>query len=417
MTSKSSFSHMKTLNKDKKYLIAVSGGSDSMALLDYCHNAGFFVMAAHVNYHHRDSAFRDQKIVEDYCRQYQIPCFVLNAVYPEKGNFEAWAREIRYDFFRDLVKKNRLDAVLVAHHRDDHLETYLLQKESGRIPLVYGLKEKNRINGLTICRPFLHKTKQELIDYCKENRMEYGEDETNYDMSYSRNRIRRDLSEYSEEEKDRLEKEIREENRKLTVFYKETKKIAKCLKTSDLTAYRKSDLSIRLEAMRGFLISKKIDARHFTQDYLKELDDILNKDKNYLICIQDRVFSFSYGTIRVEKKPKEYSYTIKRMKTGNTKYFRLEETGDNVNGVYVTEDDFPLTIRSFKENDSIHLRFGTKKLNRFFIDRKIDLIDRMSWPVVENRKKEIILIPGLGCSVSHYQPSYNLYVARKQSKT
>jgi tRNA(Ile)-lysidine synthase len=73
-----------------------------------------------------------------------------------------------------------------------------------------------------------------------------------------------------------------------------------------------------------------------------------------------------------------------------------------VNSVTVRETDFPLTIRNVREKDRIRMRFGTKKVHRFFIDRRIPLCFRDSWPIAENAAGEIILVPGLGCDRNHY---------------
>src|SRR5271166_4493509 len=89
-------------------------------------------VVAHVNYKKRESSDYDEKLVGNYCQKYSLPC----EVYQVKGsecnsisNFQDRARQIRYNFFQRLADKYQTKYVIVAHHRDDHLETYLLQKQ------------------------------------------------------------------------------------------------------------------------------------------------------------------------------------------------------------------------------------------------------------------------------------------------
>ena len=107
--------------KSKKYLIACSGGPDSMALLDQYRKD--IVCICHVNYHARKSANHDQHIVEAYAKKHKIPLMIHKvnpAIYKKKKfNFEAWAREERYNFFNDCAHKLKVYDILMAHHLDD----------------------------------------------------------------------------------------------------------------------------------------------------------------------------------------------------------------------------------------------------------------------------------------------------------
>ena len=110
-----------------KYCVAVSGGCDSMTLLDQCIKKGLDIIVAHVNYQKRESAKRDELLVRDYCEKHHVPFFVKYCPTVYKGNFQGYARKFRYDFFRDLCKQEKCDSFLVAHQQDDLFETYLIQ--------------------------------------------------------------------------------------------------------------------------------------------------------------------------------------------------------------------------------------------------------------------------------------------------
>ena len=166
--------------KKQKWVVAVSGGSDSMALLHMCVKANVPIVIAHVNYQKRETADRDMKGVEAFAKRYQIPYFVMRVEkYKEKENFQLQAREIRYRFFAEVVKENDCAGVLVAHHKDDVLETYIMQKQSNRIPTKYGIVDEISIYGVLVKRVLLQYTKAQLEKYCVDNNQTYYTDESN----------------------------------------------------------------------------------------------------------------------------------------------------------------------------------------------------------------------------------------------
>jgi tRNA(Ile)-lysidine synthase len=147
---------------ENKYIIAVSGGPDSMCLLDiYKENVA---LVCHVNYNKRPTAKRDENIVKQYCKMNKIPLKVLNVtkkMYNEYAstNFQNKARLIRYNFFLECGKKIKNTNLLVAHQLDDFVETAYMQKQRKSKSLFYGIKKENDILGLNITRPLLNKRK------------------------------------------------------------------------------------------------------------------------------------------------------------------------------------------------------------------------------------------------------------------
>ena len=133
---------------NKRYLVACSAGPDSMALLDIFRKK-YEVMVSHINYHHRPTADRDENILRDYCKKHNLRLFVDDYI-PTKGNFQDRARVFRYERFAYYVNEYELDGVLVAHHQDDLIETYLLQKQRGSTPSYYGLRQEVLIKGVKI---------------------------------------------------------------------------------------------------------------------------------------------------------------------------------------------------------------------------------------------------------------------------
>lgn len=411
---------MEKLNalKQQKWVVAVSGGSDSMALLHMCIQAGVQVVIAHVNYQKRETAKRDMEGVLAFAQKYQIPCFVMEVEkYKEKTNFQSQARELRYRFFAQIVKENDCEGVLVAHHMDDVLETYIMQKRSHRTPTQYGIKADVELFGVRVKRVLLDQSKAALKSYCIENDVPYYEDESNFSDAYERNRIRHSIIEkLNAKEKERLYDEMVSANKK----WNEIKKEAQCFLSQyedavSLDSFLQLHKEVQYTVLRMF-IESKIEDIVLTKKALNDMILMLknHKNTNAMHTIKERIaLCKEYGYIRVEKlENEEFSYVLEKLEWLKTPYFEIAKEGKKIEGVYVEANDFPLTIRNAKEGDCIQLRIGTKKVNRFFIDRKIPHKERMKWPVVENKDGNVIFVSGIGCDIYHYSNNYSFFVLK-----
>lgn len=396
--------------KHGTWLVGVSGGQDSMALLSMCLEEGIKVSAAHVNYHHRLEADEEEAYVRAFCASYHIECYVRSEPFEYEGNFEAAARNWRYDFFAHLVTANNLEGVLIAHQQDDLLETYLMQEEKGIIPEFYGLKEERRINGIRVVRPLLGKTREELRNYCEDRGITYFTDSTNQDRSYTRNRIRMDMVEgMSSTERELLVSEIRLKNAQLS---ERRCRIDAYWKQGRMTRelYCSLEEEDRLEALVELLEEKGL---RYSRNGLKELDHVITTRKDFVTPCKPYVLTLQKGKLALCEPAKPYSYqvnTLEELRQLKSPYFRVEDGTPGIYALSVTEEDFPITVRSVQAGDAIRMRFGMKAVHRFFIDRRIPLYARGFWPVVCDCRGEVILVPGLGCDTSHYSVCPNVSV-------
>ncbi len=375
-----------------------------MALLDMCIKENRSVAAAHVNYHHRMESDEEEAYVREYCRQNNIPCYVKNEPFVYEGNFEAAARKYRYAFFKQIVKDYDYAGVLIAHQEDDLLETYIMQKEKNIVPEYYGLKEEMLYEGMLVRRPLLKYTKQELEQYCRERGVRYYVDCTNTSMEYARNKVRiQQVSEMSRFMRDALRKEIETENATLSERRCRVRTEIRDQKVS-ISMYRTMQEDDRLTLLRMVVEQEK--SQRYSLANLKEIDHILLTKKDFVIPLKEGILVQEDGMLFVTEKKDDYAFVCqsveKVMALGKQACFTVAAGEPGVNAVTVAERDFPLTIRNFKDEDKIQMRFGTKNVARFFVDRHIPLYRRPSWPVVVNAKNEIILVPGLGCDVMHY---------------
>lgn len=403
---------LKNVENDKIYIVGVSGGPDSMALLDLCYREGKQVVVAHVNYQKRESAYRDENIVKEYCLERKIPFQILRQEKACVGNFQAFAREERYQFYKQLMEEYHGEAVLLAHHLDDHLETYLMQKQRHSKGCYHGIQEEVVLYGCRILRPLMAYTKQDLLAYCIEKQVPYGFDESNFSNDYTRNKIRHYYIDcMSRAEKEQLAMSIALENKKdaqkkraYLAFLRQWNHRVATLQTLDQED-QKACLRLWIDQTTGCHLSDKL---------VDEIVSQLMVDKNLKMDIQKRYWlEKEYGILHLSKQEKcDYSYVINQIEEFDTPYFSVCKKGSSTQAVTLKKEDFPLVIRNAKKGDEIKLRFGTKKLNRWFIDRKIPSWQRRIWPVVENSSHQIILVPQIGCDIEHFSNTPDIFVVK-----
>lgn len=184
-----------------KYVLAVSGGADSLALADACYllaqeHKAMQLTVAHVEHGIRGAeALADAALVEAFCKERQLAyrCFhvdVPKAVELYGLSEEEAARSLRYEQLEGLLKELEYDAILTAHHQDDQAETVLLKLLRGSG--LQGLGGMRPVSG-HIQRPLLGLTRKQLEEYCGAQGLSYATDSTNYDLQYTRNRLRHQL--------------------------------------------------------------------------------------------------------------------------------------------------------------------------------------------------------------------------------
>ena len=205
------------LKMQELYILGVSGGCDSMALLDMMNQAGYQIIVCHVNYHLREDSDLDQQTVEAYCHRYDLPCYVREIDKQVYGpdNFQDQARRLRYQFYLEIGMKYQTQKVVLAHHQNDVIENIVMQLQRHNTKGYLGIQEISEVFGVTVIRPCLAVRKQFLRDYCHGHNVEYRDDYTNFQTEFTRDYVRNvTLKDYDEEKIEKLLKWAQEHNQR-----------------------------------------------------------------------------------------------------------------------------------------------------------------------------------------------------------
>ena len=385
-----------------------------MMLLSLCVKEGYDLVVCHVNYKLRISADRDERIVRDFCQKHKLSLYVDYPVFDDKGNFQAWAREKRYNFFKEIYDLNKCEVLLLAHHLDDGLENYLMSKERNSKTWYYGISEDTYHHGMRIIRPLMSLRKKEIEKYCLDNKIDFGLDETNLSSQYTRNRIRYEqLDKMSDEEIKVLQSEMKEKNKELKNDMDYIKEKYNFNKEIEISKYLKENENIKNIIVR-FLLKESCPSKSFSSDFIDDLKDkIKTSEKGFKIKIDDNKLIVSeYGLLYCCKKNDDFKYVLNEIEYLQNEYFTLANKGETIQQMTLSDNDFPLTIRNYQSKDKIQLRYGHKKVNRFLIDRKVLYKDRIKWPVIENKDGQLIFVKDIGCDVNHYSIKPNLFMVK-----
>lgn len=182
--------------KEKKLLVAVSGGLDSMVLVHLLQQLDYDISIAHCNFNLRgEESDGDEDFITTYAKKNNLEFFVTNfntALFASynKLSIQVAARQLRYLWFDELLCENNLDYLLTAHHLDDSIETFLINFTRGTgLEGLTGIPEQNG----KIVRPLLPFTRDEILAYAKESNIQWREDSSNASDKYLRNKLRHDV--------------------------------------------------------------------------------------------------------------------------------------------------------------------------------------------------------------------------------
>ena len=192
-----------------KIVLGVSGGPDSMCMLDMMRelkeekNINFEIYVAHINHMIREEAIDDEKYVQNYCLKHNIEFFVKRADVQKIANdkkigTEEAGRKVRYDFFEEVLQKTGSNKIAIAHNKNDKIETIIMHLLRGSG--LSGLKGIEPIRDNKYIRPLIECERQEIEQYCEDRKLQPRIDKTNFENEYTRNKIRNIVIPYIKKE-------------------------------------------------------------------------------------------------------------------------------------------------------------------------------------------------------------------------
>lgn len=419
----------KLIQKNDRILVGVSGGIDSVVLLDILSKVkekmSLKIGIVHVNYGLRTESDRDNKFVKTLAKKYEVP-FFEKKVKLSGGNIEEKARDIRYEFFNEIAKSERFNKIAVAHHKNDLAETFFLNLSRGSgLTGMVSMKPKSG----NLIRPLLFTSRKEIEGYAKNNNLKFVEDVTNKDLSIKRNLVRHKIiPELEKNNPDFVETLVNEVEhlRELEGYISKItdvhyKKLAKETKTSVLfsvQALNKVNPYIQSEILRKALHHIKSDLRDISR---RNIEDslLLTKESHgtkEIYLPSSLIVRRTYDKLEITKESKSpmEKPKITRLEIGKEVFFgkwqfSLEPTNkkntlNEENLVFLDiQKTHKLLVRCRKPGDRMEIGRGkTKSLQDMFVDAKIPKNERDTYPIVVTEKDGIVWIPGI-----RLNPRYN----------
>lgn len=397
----------------KKLLLAVSSGLDSMVLLHLFQELHYDIAIAHCNFQLRGvESFGDQKFIQDYAEANAIPIFVTQFdteafAKDFKLSTQVAARELRYNWFYELLETENYDYILTAHHADDNLETFLINLTRGTgLEGLTGIPEQND----KIIRPLLFSSRLEIINYAKEHCIEWREDSSNASDKYVRNKIRHHLIPILKELNPNF----------MTLFLKTESYLQQSLAMVDDAAVMVyQQVAKEVEDQIHFDLNQLLklpNYQSYLYQWLKEFGFTAWSDIYDLVESQSgkQVFSTDFRLLKdrdslilypIDHSGIEEEFLINKNQTEvkiplNITFSKVDDISQGSNTTIFVDADqlvFPLVLRKWKTGD-VFMPFGmdgkSKKVSKLFKDEKLSLLEKENtWILCSN--DQIVWVIGI----------------------
>ena len=416
------------LNKEGLHLVAVSGGADSVALLLILKQLGYRIEAAHCNFHLRgEESERDEAFVCTLCKEQNIPIHRVHFDTREyaalhKVSIEMAARELRYRYFEQLRQDIGADTICVAHHRDDAVETLLMNLMNGTG--IHGLTGIRPQNG-NIVRPLLCLSRTEIEEYLHSIDQSYVTDSTNAIDDVLRNKIRLHLIPLMQQILPKSPENIA----KTAAYIKEVEKVYEDAIKSELSNYviklqpaigsadHREAEAVKLAELQNLpspecFLFEWLRPSGFSSAQILQIAESLEAQSGktynsatHVLYIDRRelVVAPEYMPASPMKIPEDGVYNYQDNTTFRFSFENNIEISKSDNCVTVDKEkvEFPLTVRIIQSGDRFipYGMNGSKLVSDYLTDKKISLWAKRSQMVVTDAKGEIVWL--VGCRITH----------------
>lgn len=380
----------------QKILLAVSGGVDSVVMAHLFHLSQFDFAIAHCNFSLRaKESDLDEIFVQDLAFKYKVPFFTIrfdtkNEASKRKISTQMAARDLRYEWFNSILKRENYDFVATAHHANDVLETVLLNITRGTgVAGLHGISPKN---GKTI-RPILFATKESIVSYAKMNQLKWRDDASNEIDEYARNFIRLNVVPLLKEINPNLENTTLHTVARLKQV-EDAFLDAFELHKKDFEVIAKDHFKVSIKKMLGLpkaYLTHYLEAFGFSFNQIQLVFNIISSDfqpgkrfisPNYILVI-DRDFLVitiahfkTDAEILINENDEEVNFDQLKLQLSTVVDLQIEDLKNPTIGFFDLDKlKFPLRIRNWTEGDSFipYGMKGNKKVSDFLVDSKVPL--------------------------------------------
>lgn len=401
------------LEKDGKYLVALSGGADSVTLLWVLHELRYQIEACHCNFQLRGAeSDRDEQFCVQLCEQLGIPLHRIHfdtRLYAEvhKESIELAARNLRYRYFAQLKEDVEADGICVAHHQDDTVETVLINLIRGAgIQGLTGISAKNG----AILRPLLCVDRKEILSYLEEKGQDYVTDSTNLVDDVVRNKIRLNIIPMLKEINPAASKNIAQAAHHFEEANKMLSNIAICGEKSEDGTIRVAVQEIESAASAEYALYSSLSPYGFRGKAITEILASLHStgktwtsETHQLVIDRDCILIREKQTevFQGMKIPETGCYVLPRGEKIKLSIREREiDFSPSKEKFLITLDadvvTFPLHLRLAQNGDTFHPfgMKGKKLVSDYLTDRKKNLFEKQSQLVLEDAKGQIIWVVG-----------------------
>ncbi|PCI31691.1 MAG: tRNA lysidine(34) synthetase TilS [Flavobacteriaceae bacterium] len=402
---------------DKKLLLAVSGGIDSMILVDTFHKLGLQIGIAHCNFKLRSkSSDKDERFVIETAHKLNIPMFNISFDTKTYANeqqlsIQMAARELRYHWFYKILSENKYDYLLTAHHKDDVIETFLINFSRGTG--LHGLTGIPEINN-EIIRPLLPFSRNDINVYAAKNNLTWREDKSNADTKYLRNKIRHKVipvfKELNPSFLESFTQTLSHLNESKSFIDQQMDRIKTAIVSTENNSFVIDIEKLQAQGEEKFILREILKNYQFTQwddvynlltaqsgKFLTSATHRLLKNREQLILSEiSQVEASTFHIVKDSKKIK-HPIHLKFKKMDDTKLKEFQNNPKSAtHKVHVDLDtiSYPIIVRKWQQGDFFYPfgMQGKKKLSKFFKDEKMSLLEKENTWVLCSENKIIWIV-------------------------
>ncbi len=389
--------------KNKSYLVALSGGCDSMTLAHLAIQAGLIIRIAHCNYQLRgEESTLDESMISKYFDQKNIPLHVIRfdtkqIAKKSKQSVQIVARRLRYEWFEELCIQEKIDHILTGHHFDDSVETFILNLSRGSGPRgLKGIPEKHG----RVLRPLLNMGKEVIRSFCQIMNIPFREDSSNADNKYKRNFVRNEVLPLLMSQFSSFKQSVGVTMDIMAQYYEFVNaKVKLELQNNIFNNAFGSKLFLEKigdKSLIPFVVRAFLEEKGFTMSDIDDMDQalkikkigirIIALDKSFAVSDREKII---YINKAIHVQPVEFDLAVGEIQIWNGRIIISKGYKDGLNSDQIRLPESLggtlVSIRNKREGDRIRplgMNGSKQKLQDIYTNAKLDYLDKLLQPLL-----------------------------------